>query len=170
MEHIGCAYSSKYVKSLINMRLSDQFIQSLESKLRHFENLLLCKSLFPYRHSQYLDDIKNVKIRNIFTRLRVNNNKLMAYCHKGDGLCSHCQVPETASHFLFTCSSGQLPKIRKKFEQSIKNIAPVFGTENIDDKLSIVLSLNFSWQEAIKIACSYVKDMYNHRFKVNRNP
>ncbi len=89
-------YSPKYVKSLINLRLSDQFVQSLESKLNHFENLLLCKSLFPYKHSGYLDGIENVRIRNIFTRLRINNNKLKAYGHKEDILC-HPGLADLAS-------------------------------------------------------------------------
>ena len=129
---------------------------------------MLCKSFFPYTHSQYLDDIRNVKIRNIFTRLRVNNNKLKAYCHKGDVLCSHCKVPETASHFLFSCPSGQVPINRNKFSQNIMNSAPNFSTKTVDDRLSIVLNLNFRSQEAIKIACSFVKDMYDHRF--HRNP
>ncbi len=160
--------SPKYIKTRTNMRLSDQFIQSLESRLSHFENLLLCKPLFPYKHSEYLDNIRNVKIRNIFTRLRVDNNKLKAYCHKEDTLCSQCKVPETASHFLFSCSSGQLPTIRRKFDQNVENITPIFSSKSANEKLSIILNLDFSSQEAIKIACSFVKDMYNHRFK--RNP
>ncbi len=161
-------YSPRYVKTLIYLRLSDQFIQSLKHKLSHFENLLLCKSFFPYSHSTYLDKIKNVKIRNIFTRLRLNNNRLKAYSHKEDVLCDHCNVPETASHLLFVCPYSQLPTIRNTFYRNISGVFPEFCTKNYDDKLSSVLDLDFSSEEAIKIACSFVKDMYNHRF--TRNP
>ena len=129
---------------------------------------LLKSAALGHGKTEYLDEIRNVKIRNIFTRLRVNSNKLKAYCHKEDVLCSHCKVPETASHLLFSCSYGQLPVIRNKFDQNLLNVTPTFSDKTIDDKLSIVLNLNFSSQEATKIACSFVKDMYNHRF--NRNP
>ncbi len=166
--HGAISYSPRCVKSLVNMRLSDQFIQSLKSKLQNFQNLLLCKSFFPYQHSEYLDQIKNVKIRNIFTRLRVNSNRLKAYSHTEDLICSHCKVPETASHLLFSCADGQLPTIRDKFDRNIMKVAPVFGTKTTDDKLSMLLSLNFSSEEAINIACSFVKDMYIYRF--TRNP
>ena len=39
-----------------------------------------------------------MKIRNIFTKLRLGCNRLKAYSHSENTDCDHCKAPETVSH------------------------------------------------------------------------
>ena len=85
----GPKLNPKYVKRVTNLRLHDQYCQTFYGKLQKFDNLFLCKQLQPYECSSYLNKIQNVKLRNIFTKLRLNCNWLKAYSHSDKADCDH---------------------------------------------------------------------------------
>ncbi len=42
--------------------------------------------------------------------------------------------------------------------------SPIFAAMSITDKLPYILNLDFDNDEAIKLSCSFVKNIYNLRF------
>ena len=165
---LSTSLKAKYVKTVVSLRLNDQYCQSFSEKLHKFDNLYLCKNKQPYECSSYLDRIRNVKIRNIFTKLRLGCNRLKAYSHSENIECDHCKAPETVSHMLFTCTSPKLIIERDKFMNQISSILPTFAAMPLDNKLSLMMNLDFKDDNAVDMSCSFVKNIYNLRF--NRNP
>ena len=129
-----------------------------------FDTLQSCKQHEPYVCSSYLDKIKNVKLRNIFTKLRLGCNRLNAYSHRDKTDCDHCNTPETVLHMLFTCNLPKLKSVRDNFLNQIDSKSPTFAAMSITDKLSHILNLDFDNDEVVKLSCSFVKNIYNLRF------
>ena len=164
----GPNLNAKFVKNVVKLRLHDHHQQVFHEKLHKFENLSICKRQQHYECSSYLDKIKNVKLRNIFTKLRLGCNRLNAYSHSDKTDCDHCMAPETVSHMLFDCESHNIKSSRDKFLDQIQSVYPTFTALSNTDKLSRVLNLNFKDENVISMACSFVKTIYNLRF--SRNP
>ncbi len=159
------AIKESYLKRTLNMRLRDQYIQSFRQKLNSFENMKICKGDNPYEPSQYLDTVKNVKLRNIFTRLRTNENKLQAYLHKEELNCEKCKVPETTKHFLFDCKRQCIVDERERFSSQIAGLVPSYVRKSTNQKLRFLLDIRSKNDEIVKIICHHVNSMYTMRFK-----
>ena len=159
------------LKFILNQTLNDQFVQEYQSKMaKSFSTLNLCNTDQKYRYSEYLDIIRNVDIRNVFTRLRINHCKLNAYIHKeGHKNCSKCDVLEDTQHLLLDCTKEIFEQHRMNFYNNMRNLVPNFIYLPKDNMLEQILNLNFYCSRdvldsAIKIACNFVKKMYNSRF------
>ncbi len=160
----GSNLNASYVKKVVRLRLHDQYCQTFNDKLHKFKTLQSCKQQEIYGCSKYLDKINNVKLRNIFTKLRLDCNRLNAYSHSDKTDCDHCHVPETVSHMLFTCNLPKFKSVRDSFLSQMEEKSPIFAAMSITDKLPHILNLDFDNEEVIKLSCSFVKNIYNLRF------
>ncbi len=157
-------YKESYVKNVISTRLKDQYLQSFRHKLGSFEILETCKGDSMYQCSGYLEIIKNVKLRNVFTRLRINNNKLLAYSHSDKVNCEKCDVLESTEHMLFHCKRECLSKERERFNSQVRGLVPSYPHKDTGAKIKLLLDINTKHEDLIKIICHHVNTMYNLRF------
>ena len=88
-----------------------------------------------------------------------------AYSHSDKTDCDHCNAPETVSHMLFTCNLSKLKSVRDSFLSQMEEKSPIFPAMSITDRLAHILNLDFENDEVIKLSCSFVKNIYNLRFK-----
>ncbi len=153
-----------YLKNRISMRMKDQYLQSFRQKLNSFEILKICKGDASYECSSFLATIKNVKLRNIFTRLRINNNKLQAYLHKEELNCEKCNVIENTEHFLLHCKREGLMKERERFLSQVKHFLPTYENKGSEAKLSLMLNINVKDGDLVNMICHHVNTMYALRF------
>ena len=65
---------------------------------------------------------------------------------------------------LFTCNVSKLKSVRDSFLSQMEEKSPIFAAMSITDKLPYILNLDFDNDEAIKLSCSFVKNIYNLRF------
>lgn len=159
------------LKNLLGQRLKDQYLQDYESKLRSsFKVLKLCKLGREYTNSQYLDRVKNLDIRNIFTRLRINQTQLKGHLrNQNDKNCVLCGNIEDARHLLFECKEETLTLIRQKFITNIGAFIKNFSYLCVDDQITQVLNLEFTCPSSLygqveNVTCNFVRDMYKSRF------
>ena len=98
-----------------------------------------------YKISSYIDTVKNLHIRNIITRLRLNQAKLRGV-RKGETsvLCDTCDLREDVKHFLLYCNKRELMLEREKYFRKIDNFVPNFRNFCDLDKIKEILNLNFS--------------------------
>ena len=75
---------------------------------------------------------------NVFTRLRINNNKLQAYLHKEEVNCEKCGVLENTGHFLLHCKRECLAKEREKSLSQIKGLLPAYIAKGPDAKINLL--------------------------------
>ncbi len=158
------AVKESHLKSSISLRLKDQYLQSFRQKLGSYEILKICKGENTYECSQYLSTIKNVKLRNIFTRLRINNNKLQAYLHKEEVNCEKCGVLENTEHFLFHCKRECLVKERERFLSQIKGLLPTYINKSSDAKIDFLLNIKTKDADLVKVICHHINTIYGLRF------
>ncbi len=167
-----------YVKKKVKQRLQDQYMQKYNSYVT--ENLVTGKTLIvahfcnkQYEKSNYLDVIQRPDIRTVFTRLRIDSNKLAdskfrSYRYKSqlDDNCSDCQVRESVVHRILHCKKGELGKIRSAFYKVI-NDAVNNNFLSISDKEKINFILNVAPDTAdsvrdkvVSAICKFVNDVY----------
>ncbi len=158
------AYKESYVKSAVSTRLKDQYLQSFRQKLGSFKTLETCKGHNVYERSGYLDIVNNVKLRNVFTRLRINNNKLLAYSHSDKVNCEKCDVLENTEHMLFHCKRDCLVKERERFISQVSKLVPSYHTKGTEAKIKLLLDIDTKDEDLIKIICHHVNTMYSLRF------
>ena len=75
--------------------------------------------------STYTTAVKNLDIRNIYTRLRIDMNVLSTSrsCKNINDMCPLCDTePETVSHFILKCP--QLLYLRGKFYDNVSSHSP----------------------------------------------
>ncbi len=161
---IPSAYKESYVKRAVSIRLKDQYLQSFRQRLGSFEILETCKDDYIYECSRYLETIKNVKLRNVFTRLRINNNKLLAYSHSDRVNCENCDVLENTEHLLFHCKRECLVKERERFSSQIGGLAPSYTYKSTKAKIRLLLNIDTKNEDLIKVICHHVNTMYSLRF------
>ena len=170
LHKVGCSYilnnpscySAQYIKCTINQKMKDQYVQYYDANVNErFENLKL-SSRDTYCHSPYLDKIKNVGIRNIVTRFRLNCNKLKEYSHKQDKDCIKCKSTENVKHALLHCTKDNLLQTRTKFFNDMCRYEETFRHLNDNLKMYKILNVEFKNAEADRICCKFLKDMYNN--------
>ena len=148
-------FMESYVKTAISVRLKDQ---------GSFEILETYKSDNMYACSKYLEIVKSVKVRNVFTRLRINNNKLQAYSHSDDTNCEKCNVLENTEHLLFHCKRECLLQERERFNSQILGIFPKYANKGTEAKIHLLLNIDTNNTDLTKIICHHISTMYNLRF------
>ena len=163
--------SKGFVKDMLKRRLKDQHIQIYQAKLeRNIDTLYLCELEETYSSSRYLDIIRNIEIRNMFTKLRINHNKLKGCLYnQEDTNCATCRVTESTMHFLLDCKEDNLQKIRTEFYEKIAKIVKNFTKLNKFQKLKQILNLEFpalikDESSAVRLTCKFVQNMYSARF------
>ena len=120
-----------------------------------FEILETCKGDSIYQCSGYLEIIKNVKLRNVFSRLRINNNKLLAYSHSDKVNCEKCDVLESTEHMLFHCKRECLAKERERFNSQVRGLVPSYPHKGAGAKIKLLLDINTKHEDLIKIICHH---------------
>lgn len=161
------------LKSVLSQRLRDQYTQTYEAKVRdNLTDLGICKLGQEYRCSPYLDTIRNVKIRNIFTRLRINQSKLKGHqIGSTDKKCTRCDCTEDAKHFLFECQDTKLVCLRLNYLNQTEQYSKNFKYLPIKEKTKQVLCLDFQCPSSCHskltdITCNFVNNMYNTRLSL----
>ena len=161
-------------KCKVLKRLEDQFIQvwyRKESSKPFGSRLCVLKDLF--KMSEYLIEVKNHEIRNIFTRLRCGYNILHSsigrFRNGGNKNCSLCNCTvESVEHFLFSCP--YFDDIRQDQLNYIKENVPNFDVMDSEGKLSLILDFDVqrNKKEVLRsYICKFVCTMYNARKHVN---
>ncbi len=166
-----------YIKSKIRQRLHDQYIQShsdyINSNLQSGKTFILSKCYTGlYGKSKYLDLVKNPDIRTIFTRLRLDANKLAdskyrSYRFKDqkDNYCSECQIADGVLHRFFHCHKKGLKESRETFYKGITNMYKNFHSLNDYEKACFVLNgglgiKGLDMANIMPLLCSFVKRIY----------
>ena len=104
----------KIFHTQFRQRLNDQNIQKIQSKIENDDKFNLLSTTIkndqPFECQKYINIIRNPEIREIFTKLRINTNKLQTskmLINKSDtnGVCTNCDKKELESphHMLFRC-------------------------------------------------------------------
>jgi hypothetical protein len=164
---------------MIKQRLYDQNIQNTENKIKNSTRFnILYKLKKDFQMSNYLNIIKNPKIRNIFTRLRTDLN-ILNTCktqtkkdnNTGTNVnCPHCPgVDETVPHFLLYCH--KFHNYRVKYFKGISDNVSSFPRLNDDEKLNVLLNLDLSRcsgnaLELVSNTCNFVFKVYKERLNV----
>jgi exonuclease III len=165
----GRDISKETLKLLLSQRLKDQYLQDYESKIQqNFKDLTLCKLGEDYKVCNYLDIVQCPSIRNIITRLRINQSKLKGHIFGiPDNNCVQCGVYEDSKHMLFDCKNPALAGLRTKFVNSVSLYDAHFKCLSSSLKTKRILTMNFNSPVIINLACKFVSNMYNARFKPN---
>ena len=151
-------------------RLYDQFRQYWQAKCKDSNaNSLLHNLKKDYTVSKYLNKIKDVSIRRIFTKLRLSNhclNECIGRYHqieRSERSCKICNSNEieNVSHFLLKCNAFSTE--RDHCFSQIAIYCPSFTHLTDENKLSFILKVNSENINCISILCSYVKNMYVKR-------
>ena len=166
-----------YIKSKIKHRLQDQHIQKYDSYIKaNIETgqtcvLENCHDI-NYRKRHYLTAVQSPDIRTIFTRLRIDSNKLadsklrsFRYKSQLDDNCSDCQVQESVTHRLLYCTKGGLDKIRESFYKAMNEVVKNFSLFENCKKINFILNVasdtnDFVRAKVVSYLCKFVKDMY----------
>ena len=124
-----------------------------------------------YGKRRYLDLVRNPDIRTIFTRLRLDANKLAdskyrsyRFKNQTDNCCSECHVVDDVLHRLFYCNKTGLRHVRLKFFRDISYCRDL-QLLNDEDKLFFILNAAPGVREvdasnAISLVCTFVKNVY----------
>ena len=167
-------FSKDYVKMTLRENLKDQFRQYFFGKLRSSDSLgilQLCKGQEVYEVSSYIDKIRNLKLRNIFLRLRINQTKLKGHLRGADKVCEYCKGNEIedVKHLVLYCKREGIVKYRSQFLEQISCHVPYFYNQSDSDKLRQILNLKFNCHidkddEVTQITCKFIKNIYELRF------
>jgi hypothetical protein len=120
--------------------------------------------------SNYLFQIINPDIRNIFTRLRIDLNVLQScatYKQRNEEACPCCKKSqESVEHFLLRCE--YFSDIRLEFNAKVEHCIRNFKYLNDNDKLQCILDLDpenrsNSKENFIKHVCTFVQTIYKKR-------
>ena len=148
-------------------RLNDQYVQNWNSKLRNSTRFKTIQMLHTdYKTENYITKIKNPKIREIFTRLRVDLNVLSSSKSRGVSqleICPCCNSEtETVDHFLLKCV--RFNDIRQSFfnELSVRDTNNFFNNLGGIDKLKYILNVDCP-AEAIGTCCKFLDNIYSER-------
>ena len=90
--------------NIIKQKLNDQFIQEWKSNVLSWNRCTVLSTLFNrYEMSTYLTVVKDLDVRNIYTRLRINIYALSTSysCNDIKDMCPLCDTEhETVSYFI----------------------------------------------------------------------
>ena len=173
------ALKTKAVYNLVKRRLEAQYIQFWSDKMSHsqqFEHIH--KMMDTYKCRDYLNTIKSIETRKIFTNIRTDNSILSISkgLRKGVALenriciCCNATSVEDVEHFLFRCSAFHT--IRSRFYHNIDMVVANFNNIPVNEKLKLILDLNTDLlifkddmepEMARKIIISFVYQMYKLR-------
>ena len=161
---------------MFNGRLDDQFDQNIISKLStstRFEVLgNIIDNQVKLKRQRYIDIIQSPKIRESFTRLRVDLNVLEGAKQNqskspSEGVCINCtsNARETPQHLLFVCS--KFSAIREKYYSSLRVKDSGFNPNTMNDKdlLKYILDLRCP-DDNIQGCCSLVRRIYDARVEL----
>ncbi len=167
-----------YLKSKIDQRLRDQYIQFYSSYVKDnldsskSEIVHLCSDGGEYSKRDYLETVTTPNVRSIIMKLRIDANKLNGcrfrhFRKKSDtSMCTQCGTQETVKHRLLECTKGDLVNLRETFENKCVSFFPDWMSKNPVVKLSIILNVNaFAVKDnekgdMINIICTYIKKAY----------
>ncbi len=125
-----------------------------------------------YKKKHYLAAVQSPDIRTVFTRLRIDSNKLAdskfrSYRYKNqiDDNCSDCRVKESVTHRLLYCNKGGLDKIREHFYKAMGEIIENFHLTECTKKINFILNVapdvaNSVRDKVVPYICKFVKDIY----------
>jgi hypothetical protein len=152
-------------------RLDAQYEQKWHEKIsssNRYVELSILKDR--YEMSPYLQTVENIEIRNTFTRLRCDMNKLqmcigrMHNIPRENRICPLCKTgTETVQHFLLDCKVYE--KERYEFIREMSTMDKLFIQRNDHEKLKIVLNVHpqvepDNYENSVKYICKYVKTVY----------
>ena len=160
-------------------RLTDQNTQNITSKIEndpkfHTLSLTLQKDK-PFTCQKYINTIQNPEVREIFTKLRINTNKLETSKNTinksaTNGICTNCNNNqlETPQHLLFKCP--KYTHIREGMMQDLASQDQKFiDIQNSEiDQLLYVLNLKCPASN-IKTCCKLVATIYRERLKAEND-
>ncbi len=165
---------NSYVKSKIDQRLRDQYIQYYTSYRR--ENIdksdivNLCVDDI-YQRKNYLNVVKSPNVRSIITKLRIDANKLNEcrfrhYRKKSEtSTCTHCGTPETVKHRLLNCRKGDLVDTRDTLLKHLRCFVPKRLITDSESLLCTILNVNPKCKpeyidNLVVHMCTFIKKIY----------
>jgi hypothetical protein len=165
---------------IFQARLDAQYEQKWYEKIsssNRYEELSFLNDRYEIR--SYLQTVENIEIRNTFTRLRCDMNKLQMCVGRTQNIprekriCPLCNTgTETVEHFLLDCQAYD--NDRQEFIRDMSSTDRLFIHRNNREKLRIVLNVHpqvepDSYDKSIKFICKYVKTAYAHRVNHQQN-
>ena len=147
-------------------RLNVQYEQNTLAKIRDSDRLTVLASLkSDFNFSTYINKIKSPDVRKIYTRLRIDLNKLnvcqFRYGKVPSAICTECNAQnETVIHLLFYCKRYQ--GLRNTFIETLSKENSNFTNLSDERKLKYVLNLDCP-RSMEGLCCNYVKNVYNAR-------
>ena len=148
-------------------RLDDQYCQNLLGFIKTSSRLQVLSSLKDgVELSQYITQIRNPDIRQIFTGLRIDLNCLVT-CKTRKTLvqrdtCPFCHVDgEGVEYFLLVCT--HFDKLRIDFENSIRIATYSYDNLSLNSKLKYILDLR-CLLGAESNCCKFVSNIYKSRW------
>ena len=158
-------------------RLNAQYEQNWHDKMSNsarYKELSELKD--DYEKSPYLTVIENHGVRNIFSRLRLDMNKLEICQGRQRNIprdlrkCPICKTAvETIAHFILECDGYRSE--RTIFISKITEIDKLFLQASKSHQLKSILNVqplvpDHSVTRATKLICRYVKDIYTNRLNL----
>ena len=151
---------------MFKLRLYDQYRQDFFSKINNSNRFDILSSLkTDYKRSDYIDKIKSPDIRQIFTRLRIDNNILntckFRFNQSTSKLCKTCRnATEGVRHFLLDCDYYK--EKRDMFFKVVSNSYYNFVQLSADQKLRFILNLDCP-DNLQGPCCKFIHDIYSTR-------
>ncbi len=161
-----------FIFKRVGERMSDIFTQNCFEKIGDPSNKLRPYAIFKTDagFEEYLVQVKNVMERQLVTRFRLSNHRLMVEVGRhrhiknvGGRTCPFCPgVVEDELHFLFECKAYRIP--RRNYINPITNIITGFNTLTRREKFGIVMC------KMDKDLCKYISNCMEIRSFLDSKP
>ena len=161
------SYDHRVFHKYFLQRLNNQFKQNISCDIASSARFHILSSLKDnFGMSPYLTHIRNLSIRNIFTRLRIDLNCLAMCKTQGNfSMCPMCKLePETVEHFIFKCL--YYTDERNVFKATILPISQSYSSYNNVRKMQYILDLRCPTQ-AVSSCIKFISTIYKTREKLS---
>ena len=150
-------------------RLQDQYVQNWNTKINESSRFTLLQFIHKdYKLQDYIVNIKNPNVREIFTRLRIDMNILCTSKIHGSQNVTNCFLchngNETVDHFLLKCA--KFNDIRTENFEKFQRIDSNFINLDDNEKIMYILSTECP-EKCLVVCCNFVTDMYKQRESEN---
>ncbi len=165
-----------YVKCKTQQRLEDQYIQNYDTYINedNIDNLEKCRVIRTcnmgreYKQCEYLNKIESPRVRNIFTRLRIDCNNLndcrfrsYRFKNQSTNVCTFCPGEiDNVTHLLLHCRHPNIVNERNTFYRKYSEYFDNFVTLSDDEKLCLILNVPHGASGATHVVCTFLKGIY----------